>query len=52
MTQALVDFVAEFSSHVDVETPLEWVISVYGTPNLKGSDVGIVLEGPNNILIK
>lgn len=36
---------------VDDETPLEYELSIDGASNVKGSDAGIVLEGPGNILI-
>lgn len=32
--------------------PLEWALSVDGSSNMKGSDIRIVLEGPEDILIE
>jgi len=58
--QALVDFLAELtlptSSSTDgvpvkPATP-EWVLSVDGASNQKGSRAGVVLEGPGGILIE
>lgn len=46
------DFVAKFSSPIDKETPLKWVLSVYDASNMKGSGTKIILEGPSNILIE
>lgn len=51
-SQALENFVAEFNSPIGEEMPPEWVLSVDDASNVKGSNIGIILEGPGNILIK
>lgn len=51
-SQALTDFMVELRSLIDNKTPLEWVLSIYATSNVKGSYIGIVLEGSDKILIK
>jgi len=48
------DFVVELSS---IATPAEgldfrWVLSVDGSSNQQGSGVGVILEGPNGVLIE
>lgn len=43
---------AEFNSPINEETPLEWALSIDYASNVKGNGVGIVLEGPGNILIE
>lgn len=48
----MVDFVAKFSSQVDEEMPLEWVLFVDGASNVKGSGFRIVLKGLGDILIE
>lgn len=48
----LTDFLAEFSSSIDEEAPLIWTLSMDGTSNIKSSGVGIILEGPKNLLIE
>ncbi|XP_068474112.1 uncharacterized protein [Phaseolus vulgaris] len=52
--QVFADFVVELSS---VATPSEgldfrWVLSVDGSSNQQGSGAGVILEGPNGVLIK
>ena len=52
--QVFADFVVELSS---VATPSEgldfrWVLSVDGSSNQQGSDAGVILEGPNGVLIE
>lgn len=42
----------EFKSSVEEGTPLEWVLFVDGSSNIKESGIGIILEGPVNILIE
>lgn len=44
-SQALTDLVAEYSSVVDEDTPIESALSVDGPYNIKGSGIRIVLEG-------
>lgn len=43
---------AELNLPVDEDTPTKWALSVDDASNVKGSGVGIVLEGPGDILIK
>ncbi|XP_020225196.1 uncharacterized protein LOC109807079 [Cajanus cajan] len=52
--QALADFVMEMTSPVDEGNPGEtqWIQSVDGVSNLGGSGAGIVLEGPEGILLE
>ena len=47
----LADFVAEFSLPADEEAPLEWTLSVDSASNMKGGGMGVILEGPGNLLI-
>jgi len=52
--QVFADFVVELSS---VATPSEgldfrWVLSVDGSSNQQGSGAGVILEGPNGVLIE
>ena len=53
--QVYTDFVAELSLGGDpqeVELRSQWMLSVDGSSNQQGSGVGIILEGPNGVLIK
>jgi len=48
------DFVVELSSadaHQE-EANFRWVLSVDGSSNQQGSGAGVILEGPNGLLIK
>ena len=48
------DFVVELSS-ADVhheEANFRWVLSVDGSSNQQGNGAGVILEGPNGLLIK
>ena len=52
--QVFADFVVELTS---VATPSEgldfrWVLSVDGSSNQQGSGAGVILEGPNGVLIE
>ena len=52
--QVFADFVVELSS---IATPTEgldfrWVLSVDGSSNQQGSGAGVILEGPNGVLIE
>lgn len=47
----MADILAEFAGHVQA-TPDWWNLYVDGTSNVKGSRVGIILEGPNNITLE
>ena len=51
-SQVRADFVVEFISPVQSVAPFVWLLSVDGSPNLKGSGAGIILEGPGDILIE
>lgn len=53
--QALVDFVAEMaiSGKKGVWGSLEgWILSVDGLSNVQGSGAGIILEGPDGVLVE
>ncbi|XP_068492117.1 uncharacterized protein [Phaseolus vulgaris] len=53
--QVYADFVAELSPRGDpqeAELGSQWVLSVDGSSNQQGSGVGIILEGPNGVLIE
>lgn len=43
---------AEFRSSVEEEIPRTWILFVDGASNLKGLDIGIVLEGPNYVFLE
>jgi ribonuclease HI len=48
----LADFVVELTSPILEQAPFVWLLSVDGSSNLKGSGAGVVLEGPDDILIE
>jgi len=52
--QVFADFVVELSSGVTPSEGLDfrWVLSVDGSSNQQGSGVGVILEGPNGVLIE
>ncbi|XP_068474937.1 uncharacterized protein [Phaseolus vulgaris] len=53
--QVYADFVAELSpggGPQEVELGSQWMLSVDGSSNQQGSGAGIVLEGPNGVLIE
>ncbi|XP_068500838.1 uncharacterized protein [Phaseolus vulgaris] len=52
--QVYADFVAELSlgGEHEVEAGSQWLLSVDGFSNQQGSGAGIVLEGPNGVLIE
>lgn len=50
-TQFMADILAEFAGHVQA-TPDWWNLYVDGASNVKGSEAGIILEGPNNITLE
>jgi len=52
--QVFADFVVELSSEnvQDAEDDFRWVLSVDGSSNQLGSGAGVILEGPNNVLIE
>lgn len=49
--QVLSDFLIELTSPVENVTKI-WVLSVNGSSNLKGSGAGVVLEGPDGVLLE
>lgn len=51
-SQVLVDFVVEFTSPDLIEVLHVCLLSVGGSSNMKGSGAGIILEGPNDLLIE
>jgi len=50
-TQFMANFLAEFVGN-DITTPDWWTLYVDGASNIKGSKVGIILEGPDNITLE
>ena len=53
--QVYTDFVAELSpgsAQQEEEVGSQWVLSVDGSSNQQGSGAGVVLEGPNGLLIE
>ena len=53
--QVYTDFVAELlpgSAQQEEEVASQWVLSVDGSSNQQGSGTGVVLEGPNGLLIE
>ena len=50
-TQFMVDFLEEFGRN-DTTTPDWWTLYVDGASNIRGSGVGIILEGPDNITLE
>ena len=52
--QVYANFVVELSSAVthQKETGFGWVLSVDGSSNQQNSGVGVILEGPNGLLIE
>lgn len=51
-SQSMSDFVAEFSSLIDEETPPQLTLSIDDASNMKGRGAGIILEWPGYILIE
>lgn len=51
-SQELEDFVAELSSPIEEESPLEWALFMNGASIIKESRARTVLEGPGDIVIK
>jgi len=47
--QFLADFLTELPPIVEEKTV--WLLSVDGSSNRKGSDVGIILEGPGEVAV-
>jgi len=53
--QVFADFVVELSSvnaQQEEEASFRWVLSVDGSSNQQGSGAGVILEGPNGLLIE
>ena len=52
--QIFVDFVIELSSETtqNAKGDFRWVLSVDGSSNKLGSGAGVILEGPNGVLIE
>ncbi|XP_068461626.1 uncharacterized protein [Phaseolus vulgaris] len=52
--QIFVDFVVELSAETmhNAESDDRWVLSVDGSSNQLGSGAGVILEGPNGVLIE
>ncbi|GAU42950.1 hypothetical protein TSUD_142870 [Trifolium subterraneum] len=51
-SQVLADFVLEMTTPPDMASTQPWTLSVDGASNLWGSGAGIVLEGPDGVLIE
>nr|KYP69397.1 Retrovirus-related Pol polyprotein from transposon 17.6 [Cajanus cajan] len=52
-SQALADFVLELTSPSITDSQQHpWILSVDGSSNLKGSGTGIILEGPDGVLVE
>jgi hypothetical protein len=51
-SQILEDFVLEMTSPPEEESSHPWTLSVDGASNIRGSGAGVVLEGPDGVLIE
>ncbi|GAU23009.1 hypothetical protein TSUD_297540 [Trifolium subterraneum] len=51
-SQAMADFVLELTDPPSENDPQPWTLSVDGSSNLRGSGAGVVLEGPEGVLIE
>jgi hypothetical protein len=51
-SQILADFILELSNPPKENSEEPWTLSVDGASNLKGSGAGVVLEGPDGVLIE
>jgi hypothetical protein len=51
-SQILADFILELSTPPKENSEEPWTLSVDGASNLKGSGAGVVLEGPDGVLIE
>jgi ribonuclease HI len=51
-SQVLADFVLEMTSLPEEEDQQPWTLSVDGASNIKGSGAGVILEGPDGVLIE
>ncbi|KAG5129179.1 hypothetical protein JHK84_035576 [Glycine max] len=50
-TQFTTDFLTEFAGN-NTTTSYGWTLYVGSASNIKGSKAGIILEGPNNIILE
>lgn len=50
--QILADFLVELTPPVDQQVNMTWILSVDGASNVAGSGVGVILEGPDGVLIE
>ncbi|GAU27754.1 hypothetical protein TSUD_215650 [Trifolium subterraneum] len=51
-SQILEDFILELSSPPEATNMQPWTLSVDGASNIRGSGAGVVLEGPDGVLIE
>ncbi|GAU27362.1 hypothetical protein TSUD_55150 [Trifolium subterraneum] len=51
-SQILTDFILELSSPPEATNMQPWTLSVDGASNIRGSGAGVVLEGPDGVLIE
>ncbi|PNX80925.1 gag-pol polyprotein [Trifolium pratense] len=51
-SQILADFVLEMSTPPGAEKEQPWTLFVDGASNIKGSGAGVVLEGPDGVMIE
>ncbi|GAU52027.1 hypothetical protein TSUD_418500, partial [Trifolium subterraneum] len=51
-SQLLADFILELSSPPEATSMQPWTLSVDGASNIRGSGAGVVLEGPDGVLIE
>nr|KYP31996.1 Transposon Ty3-G Gag-Pol polyprotein [Cajanus cajan] len=49
--QCLADFIAELTPSIPLEEQ-SWILHVDGSSNTKGSGAGIILEGPNDMMLE
>jgi len=50
-TQFMADFLTKFTGN-DQTTPNWWSLYIDDSSNMKGSGVGIILEGPDNVTLE
>ncbi|GAU47407.1 hypothetical protein TSUD_403880 [Trifolium subterraneum] len=51
-SQILADFILELSSPPEATNMQPWTLSVDGASNIRGSGAGVVLEGPDGVMIE
>ncbi|WJX58397.1 hypothetical protein P8452_43858 [Trifolium repens] len=51
-SQILADFLLELTTPAEENSEQPWTLSVDGASNIKGSGAGVVLEGPDGVLIE